>query len=115
VITGAHVIINTTDAEGVRAWFRDVLGFPHVDSGDGWLIFNLPASELGVHPAETSGGAELYLLCDDVEQTRKDLAEKGVESTDVQELPWGSLTMVSIPGGSKLGLYEPKHQTAIGR
>jgi catechol 2,3-dioxygenase-like lactoylglutathione lyase family enzyme len=113
MITGAHVMLNTTDAEGLRSWFRDVLGFSNVDAGDGWLIFKLPPAELGIHPAEQTGGAELFLLCDDVERTRKELAEKGVESTDVQEMPWGLLTMITPPGGSQIGLYEPKHPTAI--
>jgi len=50
VITGAHAIVYSTDAEADRAFFREVLGFRSVDAGDGWLIFALPPAELAAHP-----------------------------------------------------------------
>ena len=114
MITGVHAMLNTPDAEGLRAFFRDVLGFDSVDAGEGWLIFKLPPAELGIHPSDGGQDAELYLLCDDVHKTIAELNEKGVETSDVQDLGWGKVTMVSIPGGGKLGMYEPAHPTAHG-
>jgi hypothetical protein len=113
MITGVHAMLNTPDADGLRAWFRDVIGLDAVDAGEGWLIFKLPPAELGIHPSEGSHEAELYLLCDDVEKTIADLNAKGVETTPVHELDWGKVTSVTIPGGGTLGIYEPKHPTAI--
>jgi catechol 2,3-dioxygenase-like lactoylglutathione lyase family enzyme len=114
VITGAHTILYSTDAEADRAFLRDVLGFPHVDAGGGWLIFRLPPGELAVHPAESSGAVELYLVCDDVEATRADLAVAGVPFEDaVSDQGWGRLTTFSLPGGGRVGLYEARHPTAF--
>jgi catechol 2,3-dioxygenase-like lactoylglutathione lyase family enzyme len=113
VITGSHVILYSRDAEADRAFLRDVLGFPHVDSGGGWLIFKLPPAEVAVHPAETSGRAELYLMCDDVEATVRELTAKGVATTgEITDERWGRLTSIRLPGGGELGLYEPRHPTA---
>lgn len=112
MITGVHAMINTPDADGLRAWFRDVLGFESVDAGEGWLIFKLPPAELGVHPSEGGRDTELYLLCDDVDETIADLRAQGVACSDVVELGWGRVTSVQIPGGGQIGMYEPKHATA---
>ena len=113
MITGVHALIYAEDAEKVRAFFRDVLNFPSVDAGHGWLIFALPPAELGIHPAEDQGYHELYLMCDDVEQTIRQLQAKGVECAPVQEAGFGRVTSLRIPGGGKLGLYQPKHPVAI--
>jgi catechol 2,3-dioxygenase-like lactoylglutathione lyase family enzyme len=115
MITGIHAIINTTDATALRAWFRDVLGFDSVDSGDGWLIFALPPAELGIHPAENSGTHELYLLCDDVEKTIAEFQAKGVPCSDVREFDWGRLTSITAPEGSTIHVYEPKHASPLAR
>jgi len=113
VISGAHVILYSRDAEADRAFLRDVLGFPNVDAGDGWLIFALPPSELAVHPTNGAQMFELYLLCDDVEETVAELTGKGVETTGpVADRGWGMLTGVRLPGGGEVGLYEPDHPTA---
>ena len=113
VITGAHAIIFTQDVEGARAFFRDVLGFSSVDAGGGWLIFELPPAELGVHPVDEGGHHELYLMCDDIEATVSDLKGKGVEFTGpVSNQGFGLMTTMRIPGG-ELSLYEPRHPTAI--
>jgi catechol 2,3-dioxygenase-like lactoylglutathione lyase family enzyme len=79
VINGAHTIVYADDAELARAFFRDVLGWPHVDDGGGWLIFQQPPSELGVHPVgpDAPAGHELFLLCDDVDATVAELRAKG--------------------------------------
>ena len=109
MISGAHVIVYTRDAEADRAFFRDLLEFPYVDVGHGWLIFALPTSEAAFHPAESNGAHELYLMCDDLTAEMKRLRAKGVECSAVHEERWGSVTQINLPGGGKLGLYEPKH------
>jgi catechol 2,3-dioxygenase-like lactoylglutathione lyase family enzyme len=110
VITGAHSIIHTQDPEGLRAFFRDVLGFPSVDAGDGWLIFALPPAELAAHPTEGAAHDELYLMCDDLEATMAELRAKGVEfSRPPTDQRWGRVTSLSLPGGGELGLYQPRH------
>ena len=111
MITGAHSIIFSRDADGVRALLRDVLEFPSVDAGGGWLIFALPPAELAAHPAEEPGH-ELYLVCDDVERTVDELSQKGVEfARPVTDAGWGLVTALRLPGGGELGLYEPRHAT----
>lgn len=113
VITGLHTIVYAEDAERARAFFRDVLDFPQVDAGGGWLIFKLPPAEIAAHPAETGGRHELYLMCDDLDATIAELTAKGVEFTSgVTDAGWGLLTELRIPGGGKIGLYEPRHPKA---
>jgi catechol 2,3-dioxygenase-like lactoylglutathione lyase family enzyme len=111
MINGAHVIVYSKDAEADRAFFKDVLGFPSVDAGHGWLIFALPPAEAAFHPGD-NGAHQLYLMCDDLKSEMASLAAKGVACEEVQEPPWGFLTTVQLPGGGKLGLYQPKHPTA---
>jgi catechol 2,3-dioxygenase-like lactoylglutathione lyase family enzyme len=114
VITGAHVIVYSRDADADRAFFRDVLEYPNVDAGGGWLIFKLPPAELAVHPSDGPAGHELYFMCDDVEATMRDLRAKGVQFTqDISEERWGRLTRFRLPGGGEVGLYEPHHPRAI--
>jgi len=113
MITGAHAIIYSQQAEDVRAFLRDILGFDSVDAGEGWLIFALPPTELAVHPTDGSSRHELYLLCDDVNATVADLKAKGVEfSQPISDRGWGLLTAVRLPGGAELGIYEPRHPVA---
>ena len=114
MIFGAHAVLYSNDAEADRAFFRDVLGFNSVDAGHGWLIFALPPSELAVHPADVAGKHELYLMCDDLAAEISALKEKGVSCSEVHEERWGSITMVKLPGGGEIGLYQPKHPTALG-
>jgi catechol 2,3-dioxygenase-like lactoylglutathione lyase family enzyme len=114
MITGAHAIIFSTDADGVRAFLRDKLGFRSVDAGAGWLIFALPPAELAAHPTEEGGHHELYFMCDDINATVADLKSKGVEFTSgISEARFGLLTSFKIPGGGEISLYEPRHPTAI--
>ena len=113
MITGTHVIIYTRDAEGDRAFLRDMLGFPGVDAGDGWLIFKLPPAEIAAHPTDDEPKHELYLMCDDIGSTLDELAAKGVEpATPVSDQGWGLLASVRLPSGSELSLYQPRHPTA---
>jgi catechol 2,3-dioxygenase-like lactoylglutathione lyase family enzyme len=108
-IAGAHVIIYSADADADRAFVRDVLGFPHVDVGSGWLIFALPPSEVAVHPAEKGGVHTLYLMVDDVTKFVARMADRGVTCSAPQDQGWGVLTQVSLPGGGELGIYEARH------
>ena len=116
MIIGAHAIIFAKDADRTRAFVRDVLGFGSVDAGGGWLIFKLPPAELGIHPTEhgDSGRHELYLMCDDIEGTVRELKGKGVEfSGEITDAGFGRLISVKVPGGGEIGLYEPRHPMAI--
>ena len=114
MISGAHVVVYSKKAEADRAFFRDVLGFQAVDAGHGWLIFALPPAEAAFHPEDKNGVHELYLLCDDLKAEIAGLAEKGVKCSKVQEERWGSITKMRLPGGGEIGLYQPKHPTALG-
>jgi catechol 2,3-dioxygenase-like lactoylglutathione lyase family enzyme len=113
MIFGAHVILYSKDAEADRAFLRGVLGFSSVDAGHGWLIFALPPAEAAVHPAENSDRHELYFMCDDLKAEMKTLGEKGVRFSEVQEARWGSVTKILLPGGSEVGLYQPRHPSPI--
>jgi catechol 2,3-dioxygenase-like lactoylglutathione lyase family enzyme len=113
MIRGAHVIIYSRDAEADRAFFRDVLRYPFADAGHGWLIFALPPAEVAVHPSEENDVHELYLMCDDVQATILELAAKQVACSPIEEQRWGSITRVTLPGGGKIGIYQPKHPSPI--
>ena len=115
MITGVHTLLHSRRADEMRAFFRDVLGLPHVDAGDGWLIFALPPGELAVHPTEDEGHCELYLMCDDVHATVAMLAARGVEFVrPVTDAGWGLVTAIRMPDGGALGLYQPRHRVAHG-
>jgi len=114
MIGGIHAIVYSPGADKARAFFRDVLGFPPVDAGHGWLIFAAPPAELAVHPDGAGGRHELYLMCDDIHATVAELKGKGVEFVgEVTDQGWGLLTRLRIPGGGEMGLYQPRHPTAI--
>lgn len=114
MISGAHVIVYTKDAEADRAFFRDVLGFKSVDAGHGWLIFALPPGEAAFHPSDKNGPHELFFMCDNLKAEIAALAKKGVNCSAVQEERWGSITRIRLPSGGEIGLYQPKHPTALG-
>ena len=109
MITGAHAILYSADAEADKAFFKDVLKFPYVDVGHGWLIFGLPPSEIAVHPAEQNGPPELYLLCDDITAFAKEMEARQVPCTPITHQRWGDVVQITLPGGGKVGIYEPKH------
>lgn len=109
LVTGAHMILYSTDPGADRAFLRDVLGLSHVDAGDGWLIFGLPPAELAVHPAEANDVHEIYFIVADVQAFIAEMAARGVACGPVQSLSWGELTRVSLPGGGKLVVYQPRH------
>jgi catechol 2,3-dioxygenase-like lactoylglutathione lyase family enzyme len=108
MITGAHIILYSADADADRAFFRDVLSLSSVDAGDGWLIFALPPSEVAFHPG-ASEKPEFYLMTDDVQAQVQELARRGYQCTPVTDEGWGLLTSLGLPGGGQLGLYQPRH------
>jgi predicted enzyme related to lactoylglutathione lyase len=113
MISGVHAIIYTKDADRLREFFRDVLKLRSVDAGQGWLIFALPPAEIAMHPDDTSRH-ELFLMCDDIQATTQELKSKGVKlSRPVSDQGWGLLTRLKLPSGDEIGLYQPKHPTAI--
>ena len=113
MIHGAHVIIYSKDSEADRAFFRDVLKYESVDAGHGWLIFALPPAEVAVHPSEENDVHELFLMCDDVQALMAEMKQKEVECSPVDEQRWGSITRLTLPGGGKLGIYQPKHASPL--
>ena len=113
MINGAHLILYSTDVEADRAFIRDVLGFSDIDVGGGWLIFKLPPAEIAVHPTDGPAKHELYLMCEDIQQTLADLTARGVTiSRPVSEERWGLLASIQLPSGSDLSIYQPRHPTA---
>jgi len=113
MIVAAHVIVYSKDADADRAFFRDVLQYESVDAGHGWLIFALPPAELAVHPAQENNVHELYFMCDDVQAFITAMNDKHVECSAVEEQRWGSITRITLPGGGKLGVYQPKHASPL--
>ncbi|HEV8658746.1 MAG TPA: extradiol dioxygenase [Thermoanaerobaculia bacterium] len=109
MIIGAHSIIYSKNSDADRAFLRDVFKFPSVDVGEGWLIFGLPPSEVAVHPSDENDVHELYLMCDDVEALIADMKKRGVVCGPVHNQGWGLLTQIVLPGGGKLGIYQPRH------
>jgi catechol 2,3-dioxygenase-like lactoylglutathione lyase family enzyme len=109
MLNGAHAVIYSRDAERDRAFLRDVLGLKGVDAGGGWLIFGLPPAEVAVHPGEANDEHELFLMCDDVEAFVSEMRARGVECAPIQTPGWGVLTQIRLPGGGKLGVYQPRH------
>jgi catechol 2,3-dioxygenase-like lactoylglutathione lyase family enzyme len=113
MISGTHVIVYSKNAEADRAFFRDVLGFKSVDAGHGWLIFAMPPGEAAFHPSNENGPHELFFMCDVLKTEMAALAKNGVKFSEVHEERWGSITKIRLPGGGEIGLYQPKHPTAL--
>ena len=123
MIKGAHILMFSSDAEKDRKFFQEVLGWRHVDAGHGWLIFASPPAEFAVHPGEEKEsevraepamlGAEVYLMCDDLDATMQWLAKKKVQCGKVSQERWGRKTTIRLPSGGALGLYQPTHPVAI--
>jgi predicted enzyme related to lactoylglutathione lyase len=114
MITGVHGLIYSKQAELVRAFLRDKLGWSHIDSGGGWLIFALPPTELAVHPTDGEPVTELYLMCDDIAATRTELEAKGVEFAEpITNAGFGLVSRIRIAEGETLGIYEPRHPSPL--
>ena len=113
MIFGAHVIVYSKDADADRAFFRDVLKYPSVDAGHGWLIFALPPAEVAVHPSDDNDAHELYFMCESVKAFIAEMKAANVACSPVEEQRWGSITRLTLPGGGKIGVYQPKHPSPI--
>jgi hypothetical protein len=113
MIIGAHSIIYSTNAEADRAFLRDVIELPNVDVGDGWLIFGLPPAEVAVHPSNENDVHEFYLMCDDVTAFVAEMKQHGRACDPVADQGYGLVTQVTLPGGGKLGVYEPRHARPV--
>ena len=109
-IIGAHSVIHSTNPNADRAFFRDIFKFTNIDAGGGWLIFGLPASEVAFHPSAENNLHQFYLLCDDVKSFVKTMKTRGFNCSSVMTFPWGMLTELTLPGGGKVGVYQPKHK-----
>lgn len=109
MLLGAHSIIYSTEPDADRAFLRDVLGLPSVDAGGGWLIFGLPPAEVAVHPADKNDRHEFYLMCDDVEAFVAEMERHDIRCGPIQNPGWGLLTELALPGGGRLGVYQPRH------
>jgi hypothetical protein len=109
MIVGGHSIIYSANADADRAFLRDVLKLPHVDVGHGWLIFGLPPAELAVHPAEGNDHHEFYFMCDDAKAFVSEMSKHNIACATVQDQGYGLVTSVTLPGGGKLGVYQPRH------
>ncbi|MGO9931202.1 MAG: extradiol dioxygenase [Steroidobacteraceae bacterium] len=109
MIIGSHVIVYSKNPDADRELVRDVLELSHVDAGGGWLIFGLPPSEMAFHPNDGSQTHEFYLMCEDVEAFIRAMQSRALACTPVREERWGLLTELTLPGGGKLGVYQPRH------
>lgn len=114
MITGMHVILYSRHAEKVRQFLGDVLDLRSVDAGEGWPIFAAPPTEIAVHPTESQPEHEVFLMCDDVNATVARLAQRGIQTEGpVSDRSWGLSTTLVLPGGERVGLYEPRHQSPL--
>src|SRR6266545_4268241 len=109
MITGVHTIIYSKDADADKAFFRDVLKLTNVDVGHGWLIFGLPPSELAVHPSATNDQHEIYLMCDNIKTFVQQMSMQKIVCSEIQNQDWGQLVELTLPGGGKIGVYQPRH------
>ena len=112
MFSGAHMVIFSNDAEADRALFHTLFPDNSVDAGHGWLIFKLPPAEIAVHPPHGNLRHELHLICDDIQQTAAALNDLGVDTDPVEDMGYGLVSGFTLPGGSKLGFYQPRHATA---
>ena len=123
MIFGAHILFYSHNPEADRAFFTDILGLGSIDVGHGWLIFAMPPAEAAIHPAEDDFsqthageqliGAVLYLMCDDLKAEIASLKQKDVQCSEIQQAPWGISTTIPLPSGRAIGLYQPRHPTAL--
>jgi catechol 2,3-dioxygenase-like lactoylglutathione lyase family enzyme len=113
-VVAAHMLVYTPEAEAVRAVFRDVFGWKHVEDHPGWLIFALPPAEIGVHPSDGATTHEICLMCDDLEATMVELRASGIEFRgEPREAGFGVVTTMLLPGGVEVLLYEPRHASPL--
>jgi catechol 2,3-dioxygenase-like lactoylglutathione lyase family enzyme len=114
MIRGMHAMFYSSQAEALRTFIRDKLGLKGVDVGEGWLIFDAPEADLGVHPTEgndpPSGTMDISFYCDDIAQTVKELTSRGVEFVHpVEDHGYGLVTRIKVPGSFDVQLYQPRY------
>ncbi len=109
MIIGAHSIIYSKDPEKDRSFFQKILKLPFVDVGEGWLIFGLPPSEIAFHPSDENDMHEFFLMCDNIESFILQMKKANINCTPVQNQGWGLLSQLTLPGGGKLSIYQPRH------
>ena len=111
MLSGIHLIIYSKDAEADKAFFKDILQLTHLDVGHGWLIFGLPPAELAVHPSSTDGAHEIYLMCRNILSFVRQMEKKKITCSRIQNRGWGQLVQLTLPGGGRLGVYQPRHKS----
>ena len=114
MIKGMHAMFYSSEAAALRAFLRDKLGLGATDVGEGWLIFDAPEADLGVHPTEgkdpPSGTADISFYCDDIAATVGEMKARGVEFVhDVEDHGYGLVTHFKVPGGFQIQLYQPRY------
>ncbi len=109
MITGAHAIIYSKNPEADRNFLKNVLKLSHIDAGGGWLIFELPPTELAVHPSDKNNRHEFYFICDDIQGFRAEMEQSNIDCSEVKDEGWGLLLNITLPGGGELGIYEVRH------
>lgn len=109
MLSGIHLIIYSKNTEADKAFFKNILKLTHVDVGDGWLIFGLPPSELAVHPSSENDKHEIYLMCEDIKKFVSEMSKQKISCGKIQQQGWGQLVQLTLPGGGKLGVYQPRH------
>jgi hypothetical protein len=113
-IVGTHLLLYTPEADGLRAALRDVLGWEHVEDTPGWLIFELPPAELGVHPSDGATTHQICFMCDHLDQTIDELRERGIEFRgEPEKESFGITITMHLPGGVEVLLYEPRHASPL--
>ena len=110
MINGIHFIIYSKDAEADKAFFKNIMKLTNVDVGHGWLIFGLPPAELAIHPASTNNHQEMYLMCDDIVDFVEKMSKHKIKCSKIQQQGWGQMVQITLPGGGKLGIYQPRHE-----
>jgi hypothetical protein len=113
VITGIHAIFYTRHSKEMYDFLKDVLDLHYVDAGNGRLFFAAPPTELAVHETEGSPEHELWLICDEIAATIRQLEKRGIKMTPVADRGWGLVTTLELRGGDRIGLYEPKHPSPL--
>jgi catechol 2,3-dioxygenase-like lactoylglutathione lyase family enzyme len=115
MISGAHIVLYSSDPDADRAFFRDVFELKSVDAGGGWLLFALPPTEAAFHPSAENGAHELFFMCEDLHAEIAALAKMNIKCSEIEDARWGSIVKIGLPGGGDIRLYQPTHLTAFGK
>jgi len=109
MLVGVHTVLRSANPDADRAFLREVLGLAAVDAGGGYQIFGLPPAELSVHEAEGGQGTDLHLMCADVAAFVAAMRERDVVCAEPNDVGWGVVTQITLPGGARVAVYEPRH------